>query len=145
MGRFVLKDCYFEVDGVDLSDRVDEVAVNRMYAEEDGTTFGSGGGTEQLLGLRTDSFEATFLQDYATSMVDATLEPLFAAGDEFTVACRPHVAATSDTNPSYEASCLLPDYSPLAGKVGSRAEAKIKFNAQRGPGVAGGGIVRHTT
>lgn len=125
MAKLVLKDAKVIIAGVDLSARVASVAINMSAADVDVTTMGAAG-KGRLPGLRDESFEITWLADWAAAQVDATLQPLYSAGTSHTVEVRATSAARSATNPAYLGTCYLLDYSPISGDVGSRAEAKTK-------------------
>lgn len=129
MSKLVLKNCFAEVDGVDLSDHISQVEISLKRAVIDTTNF-SGGGKEGTQGLSDDSFSATFQQDF-TGSVDDTLSPLYFSGEEFQVKVRPTSAPVSATNPEYSGTCKLYEYTPLSGKVGDLSESKVDFPTQR--------------
>jgi hypothetical protein len=130
MAKLVLRDCTITVNGVDFSDHISSVTVNLSKDEIDTTNFG-GSGRERVAGLKDDSFELNFQQDFASGEVDATLYPLWNNETEFTVTVKPTVAAVSATNPLYSATCILLEYQPLSGDVGSLSETSVTFPAQR--------------
>jgi hypothetical protein len=86
---------------------------------------------EHLAGLRNDQFTMTFLSDFDTSEVDATLFPLLATATtqpEFTVSVKPQSGSTSATNPSFTSTkCILLTYQPISGAVGARSETQVTF------------------
>lgn len=138
MAKLVLRNCFIEVNGADFSSHVSHVTVNLTKDEIDTTNFG-GEGRERAAGLKDDSFEVTFQQDFAASSVDATLYPLWDLETEFLVKVRPTAAAKSANNPEYSATCILLEYTPLDGDVGDLSEIDVEFPAQRQ------GIQRATT
>lgn len=138
MAKFVLKNAMITVNGVDISDHTKSVTVSLSKDEIDTTNF-SGGGRERAHGLKDDSFEVALQQDFATGEVDDILYPLLNNETEFTVEVRPTAAAVSATNPKYTATCILLEYQPLAGDVGSLSETSVTFPAQRS------GITRATS
>lgn len=138
MAKVVLKECMIEVDGVDFSDHISSVTINLSKDEVESTNFG-GQGKERLHGLRDDSFELNFQQDFDAASVDATLYPLYDEETEFTVTVRPRPTAVSETNPEYSGTCILLEYSPLDGSVGELSETSVTFPSQRA------GITRSTT
>lgn len=138
MAKLVLKDCSVVVNSVNFSDHVSHVTIHLTKTEIDTTNF-SGSGHERVAGLKDDSFEINFQQDYVAGQVDATLYPLWANETEFTVVVKPTAAAVSVTNPTYTGTCILLDYQPLNGDVGKLSETSVKFPAQRT------GIVRATS
>jgi hypothetical protein len=130
MAKLILKDCEITVNSIDFSDHISSVEVNLSKDDIDTTNF-SGGGRERAAGLKDDSFELNFQQDFAASEVDATLYPLWDNETEFTVTVKPTSAATSATNPVYSATCILLEYQPLSGDVGELSETSVTFPAQR--------------
>jgi hypothetical protein len=132
MAKLVLRDCFIEVDGVDFSSHVSSVTINLSKDEIDTTNFG-GSGRERAHGLKDDSFELTFQQDYAASSVDDTLYPLWDEETEFVVKVRPRQGTGSPAadNPEYSATCVLLEYTPLAGDVGDLSTTDVTFPAQR--------------
>lgn len=130
MAKIILRDCYIVINGTNFSDHVSAVTVNLSKDDVDTTSF-SGGGRERKAGLKDDSFEITFQQDYAAASVDAVLYPLYDLETEFEVEVRPTSAAVSVSNPKYTGDCLLLEYAPLDGKVGDLSETKVKIPTQR--------------
>lgn len=130
MAKVILKDCYIVVNGTNFSDHVNMVTVNLSKDDVETTSF-SGGGRERKAGLKDDSFELGFQQDFDAASVDAVLYPLYDLETEFEVEVRPTSAAVSPTNPSYTGDCILLEYSPLDGKVGDLSETKVKIPSQR--------------
>lgn len=130
MAKLVLRDCFIEVAGVNFSDHVSSVEVSLKKASIDTTNF-SGGGKEQVAGLKDDEFTVNFQQDFAAAEVDATLYPLYNNETEFPVKVRPYAGAKSTENPEYTGTCILLEYQPLSGKVGELSDTKVKFQTQR--------------
>jgi hypothetical protein len=83
-------------------------------------------GREKLAGLEDNSFEVTWLQDFAASEVDATLAPLIRAAP-FAFEIRPTSSAVSSTNPKFTGSAILTEYQPVAGEVGSAHKVSSSF------------------
>ena len=130
MAKLVLRDCFIEVDGTDFSSHVSSVTINLAKDEIDTTNFG-GDGRERAHGLKDDSFELTFQQDYDANSVDDTLYPLWDNEEEFVVKVRPRSSAIGAANPEYSATCILLEYTPLAGDVGDLSTTDVTFPAQR--------------
>lgn len=130
MAKQILKDCYIVVNGTNFSDHVSAVTVNFSKDDVETTSF-SGGGRERMQGLKDDSFELTFQQDFSAASVDAVLYPLYDLGTEFVIEVRPTASAVSATNPKFTGTCILMEYSPLDGKVGDLSETKVKIPTQR--------------
>lgn len=130
MAKLVLRDCFIEIDGTDFSDHASSVTISLKKNGVDTTNF-SGGGKEQVAGLKDDTIEVQLQQDFAAAEVDAVLYPLWNDEEEFTVRIRPSAAAKSASNPEYSATCILLEYQPLSGKVGDLSETKVNFPTQR--------------
>src|SRR5262245_1670764 len=114
------------VNSVDLTDHVREATVTMSADQLDATAMGATSHA-YAVGLRDDRFEITFLQDYAAAKVDATLSGLVGSSTGFTVVGKPTTAAVSATNPTYTATCLLFDYTPIDAEVGQISMPKVIF------------------
>jgi hypothetical protein len=130
MGIFVIKDAVVTINGVDLSDHCTQVEVNISAEDIDATTMVAAGqalGTVRRQGKRDDMFTMSFLSDFASSEVDATLWPLVNTGSVFPVTVKHTDAVTSATNPIYSGSCIMTSYQPIAGGVGDLATTDVDF------------------
>lgn len=115
------------INGVDLTDHCYSVTVNGSAADEENTAMGAAGKGRQP-GLKDESFEFEWRQDFAAGKVDATLQPLYSGGTAFQVEVRPTIAARSATNPAYVgASCYLIEYDAIAGQVAKIMNTKTKI------------------
>ena len=130
MGKLILRDCFIEVDAVDLSDHVSSVEVSLEKDEIDTTNFG-GDGRERAHGLKNDSFTLNFQQNYDAASVDATLYPIWDEETEVVVTVRPKSAVKGADNPEYSGTCILLSYSPMNGDVGQLSTTSVTFHAQR--------------
>ncbi len=130
MAKLVLRDCYIDINGYDFSDHASSVTISLKKNGVDTTNF-SGGGKEQVAGLKDDTIEVTLQQDFDAASVDSVLYPLWDTEIEFPVKVRPTAAATSASNPEYSATCILLEYQPLTGKVGDLSETSVTFPTQR--------------
>lgn len=136
--KLVLRDCAITVNGTDFSSHISSVTVNLSKDEIDTTNFG-GSGRERAHGLKDDSFELTFQQDFDAASVDDVLYPLWDDETEFIVTVKPRAGSVSANNPQYSATCILLEYTPLAGDVGDLSTTDVTFPAQRA------GITRSTS
>ena len=126
MGKLLVNAQVF-VNGVDLTDHAYSVVVNGQAADEETTAMGAAG-KSRVPGLKDESFEIEWRQDFAAGKVDATLQPLYAAGTAFQVEVRPTIAARSATNPAYfGTTCYLLDYDPISGQVAKVMNTKTKM------------------
>lgn len=115
-----------EINGVVLSDNAFTFEVHQSRPELDTTNMLSTG-QERILGLPNDSFVVNFHQDHGAADVDATLSPLQQAGTAFPVKIRPTTGAISPTNPEWQGTCVLPEYTPIAGDVGALSTVAVTF------------------
>jgi hypothetical protein len=128
MATFVLYDAYLSVAGVDLSDHVRSVTVDAGQNMADDTAMGDAF-VSNTAGLATWSVSVELLQDYASSKVDATLEPLLGIGNTAALVVKPTSGSVSSTNPSYSGTGILESYNPIGGSVGDQAMASATFQS----------------
>ena len=125
---FVLKDCFVEIDGKELTTDGAAVEVSMAADDVEVSTFGAGV-HQHLGGLRADQFQITFLSNFDPDRVDDVLFPLLADADstpEFTVKIAAFGGTPSESNPVYTSSrCILLNYSPIAGDIGARSETQV--------------------
>ena len=136
MAISVLTNAMVLVNGVDLSDHVSKVTCKDDRAAVDVTAMGSSY-VQETKGLGTAEIDVDFFQDFATSKVHQTLQPLIGSSTNFQVEVRPVNAARSATNPALVlAGALLFSYSGLDGKVGDASAISATFkNAPGGTGM----------
>ena len=116
MARIVLTNAGVTIGGVDLSDHVAQVELNRTFDEVETTAFGDGGRT-RIAGLEDSSLTLSFHQDFAAASVEATVGPLFGGTAAFEVF--PNGTGTpTATNPKYSGVVLLTEWSAVSGTVG---------------------------
>jgi len=128
MATFVLYDAFVSIAGVDLSDHVRSVTVDAGQNMADDTAMGDAF-VSNTAGLATWSVSVEFLQDYASSKVDATLEPLLGIGNTAALVVKPTSGSVSSTNPSYSGTGILESYNPIGGSVGDQAMASATFQS----------------
>ena len=126
MATLVLYDAFVSVAGTDLSDHVRSVTIDAGQNLVDDTAMGD---TFQsnAASLATWSVSVEFLQDYAASQVDATLQPLLGIGNTAALIIRATSPAASSTNPQYSGTAILESYNPISGSVGDQAMASASF------------------
>jgi hypothetical protein len=139
MAKTILTDAFILINGVNLSDHGSHVEINSEKDTQDVTSFGASSKT-YLLGLGDGTMAFTFLQDFAAGSVDATLQPIHAAGSSVVIEVRPTSGARSTTNPAYVMTGVLPSYAPLNGDVGDASTIDCEFQ-----NAAQTGIVRATS
>lgn len=125
MARLVLTNANISVGGVDLSDLVASVTLNSTFDVVETTAFSSTSAKTRLAGLADNSIALEFHQDYATSEVEQTIYPLL--GTVATVIVKPNGSVTGAQNPSYTASAVISEWTPLNGSVGELATASVTW------------------
>jgi hypothetical protein len=137
MAKLVLKDAFIEVNGVNLSDHCNQVEIGDEADEVETTGFGQEY-KEYDQGLKDANMTATFIADFSAGSVDATLFPLYSAGDTFPVKVRPTSDPVAEDNPEYQLTARLYSYSPISGGLGDASTADVTFRN------AGDGVERVT-
>lgn len=126
MSKFVFVNGAIVINSVDLSNHIQEVAVEMTADAVDTTSMGETGHSH-VQGLRDDSFSMTAFSDFAAAQLDATLWPIFDGGSVFVVSVWPAGTVTSSTNPKYSGTVVLTEYSPVAGAVGDASMTSLTF------------------
>lgn len=124
MAKFAATDYKITINGTNLSTNLNQVELALQSDDLETTAFG-GTFRERIGGLKTGSLTLQFMQDFATSSVDATLFPLF--NTLATVVITPTSSAVSTANPSYTAVCLVNSYTPHASSVGDLATFSVTW------------------
>lgn len=124
MATFVFMDGRVEINSVNLSTLVRKITLSPSADAQESTAMGNTYRT-RLGGLKDWSAEVEFNQDFALSMVDATLFPLL--GSTFSVKIRPTTAVVGPTNPEYQGTGLLTEYVPMDGAVGDLAVSTVSI------------------
>jgi hypothetical protein len=124
MTQVLLTNAQVIINSVDLSNRIDSVAINEVFADVDTTTFGSPAKT-RIAGLGDHKVIIEFQQDFAAASVAATIDPLVG----LTAACsvKPVAGTTTTTNPAYTFTVVITDWRPVEGKVGEIAKANVTW------------------
>jgi hypothetical protein len=125
MARIVLTNAYVTVNSVDVSDHVASVTLNSSIDVVETTAFGTTGARTRVGGLADNSITLEFHQDYASGSIEATVYPLL--GTTTSVVVKPNGSSTSATNPSYTATALVSEWTPLNGAVGELATASVTW------------------
>lgn len=124
MAKIVLTDVSVVVNSVNLSDHIASVTLTTDVAEVATTAFGDTAVT-RVGGLKDNSVQIEFHQDFAASNVEATVYPLI--GSTTTVVVKPTSSAVGATNPSYTFTALVSSWSPVAGSVGDLATVSVTW------------------
>jgi hypothetical protein len=128
VAKFVLRNAFIQVNGVNLSDHCSSVTVESSAEEIDLTAFTSAGYREFTPGFKDATITATFFQDYQAASVHQTLQPLYDSGGTFALYVKADAATTTSTNPRMElGTAKMYGYNPLAGGVGEASAMDVSF------------------
>lgn len=125
MAVFLNNGVVLTVDGVDLSDHVTSITINRSFDELDVTAMGDSG-AKAVKGLERSSISIDFLNDTATGEVLQTLQENW--GTSVTVTAKQTSAATSATNPLYTMTCLINNTTDINGSVADLSTQSVTWN-----------------
>jgi hypothetical protein len=125
MAKQVATAVVVKIGGVDLSSYVASVNLTANVNEVTTTSFASGGNTERVGGLKDNSLQISFMQDFAAAAVEATVYPLIGGTASFEVLGNGSTA--SSTNPKYTGTVLVTSWSPVAGAVGELLTADVTW------------------
>lgn len=112
------------LNSVDLSDQVTSATINQQFDELETTAMGSTAHSF-VKGLESSTITLDFLNSYAASEVWTTLQSAY--GTVVTIVMKPTTSAVSATNPSFTASILINNLTPINGAVGDLSTQSITF------------------
>ncbi len=136
MAKFVALDYDISVGGTDYTSSIAAVTFELSAAEQETTAFGDTH-VQRISGLKDASVSIDFHQDFGTGGIDSLLFEQI--GLNLLIKVRPNSGAISATNPSYEGTFLVTEYSPYASSIGDLATFSVSFP------LATGEIERKTT
>jgi hypothetical protein len=138
MAVFLNNKVVFTIGGVDLSDHVTSVSLNRTFDQLETTamTTASSAGHTYVAGLEASSLTVSFLLDNATSEVNQTIGPL--VGTVAAVTLKQTGDAVSASNPEFQFSVLVDNFTDINGDVSALGTADCTWPVS-------GAIVRDTT
>ncbi len=117
------------INDVILTARVKSYSVDLRKDQIDDTALNDTAHS-YMAGLQNNEVTFEFQQDFiaaATNATDATLYAIWNAGVAVTILVRVTSAAISATNPEYQLSGVLFDYSPVSGAVGDESLTTATF------------------
>lgn len=123
------------VAGADLTDHVRSVTINYAYDDNDITAMGATSHAHAP-GLRDDSIDLEFFQDFASSKVDQTINPLLGSSAGGTVIVIAGGTIASATTPSYTLIGVPFTYNPVDGAVGSPSMTRVTFRPAAGQAIS---------
>ena len=125
MAIFMNETVTVTINSVDLTDHITSIDFVETSNEIETTAMGDANVT-RIGGLKDGSVRISWHQDYASSEVYATLNPLL--GSVTTVLVKPTSAAVSATNPSKSVSALVSELPFISGDVGSLSTFDTNWN-----------------
>ncbi len=141
MAKYINTDVKVVVNNRNLSDHAFRVSTPSEKEQVDVSGFSSTGTREFLPGVADQTIEVSFLQDFGTSSVHATLEPLYTGGSVFPLFVQPDSdIGTSATNPIFGGTASLFTYNGLDGELNGRGEVTATFKPAAGSRFAWGTV-----
>jgi hypothetical protein len=122
------------VNSVDLSNRVRSLTITRNHEDLDATAMGSVARTHYA-GLRDDSMEVTFFNDYAAANVEATISAILGSSTGQTIIAKPDTGAVAVTNPTYTMTGFALTHTPISGEVGEMNMTDVTFVPAQGSSI----------
>jgi hypothetical protein len=127
MAKQIVRDVNLEVNGVDLTDHLQQISVPVSADEQDVTAMGAKN-KQTLLGIGDGEVTATLFQDFDDGSVDATLSPLQGENEPFEVLVTPKSGVISKNNPARRMKeAILPAFNGITGSVGQAGTADVVF------------------
>ena len=122
MAKLVLTDANITLGGSDISSDVAAVTLTSSAAEVETTAFGQGAVT-RTGGLKDNSVTLEIHQEY--SSIEGLVYPLI--GSTATIVIKPNGTAVGTANPSYTATVLVTEWTPVNGAVGELNTADVTW------------------
>ena len=125
MAIFLQNNVGVKINSVDLSDHVTSVTLTQTFDELEVSALGDTS-HKFAKGLEASQLTLNFLNDFAASNVQATLQAAY--GTTVTAVLLPvKGTAVSATNPLYTVSILVNNLTPLNGAVGDISNSSMTF------------------
>jgi hypothetical protein len=125
MAVFLNNGVQLTISGVDLSDHVTAVTINRSFDELEVTAMGDGG-RRYVKGLEASSITIDLLNDTASGEVLQTLQTAWGTNAIITV--KQTNAVVSATNPIYTMTCIINNTQDVNGSVADIGMQSLTFN-----------------
>ena len=124
MAKLVLTNASVTLNGTDISTDVAAVTLSTSAAEVPTTSFGSGGAVTRVAGLIDNSVTLSLHNEF--SSIEGLIYPLVGS-TAVTMVIKASTAAVSTANPSFTASVLVTEWSPINGAVGELNTADVTW------------------
>lgn len=122
MAKLVLTDANITLAGTDISANVAAVTLTTSVAEVETTAFGQGAVT-RTGGLKDNSVTLSIHNEY--SSIEGLIYPLI--GSTASIVIKPNGTAVGTANPSYSATVLVTEWTPVNGAVGELNTADVTW------------------
>ena len=122
MAKLVLTDANITLAGTDISADVAAVTLSSSAAEVETTAFGQGAVT-RTGGLKDNSVTLSIHNEY--SSIEGLIYPLI--GSTASIVIKPNGTAVGTANPSYTATVLVTEWTPVNGAVGELNTADVTW------------------
>jgi len=122
MAKLVLTDANITLAGTDISSDVAAVTLSSTAAEVETTAFGQGAVT-RTGGLKDNSVTLSIHNEY--SSIEGLIYPLI--GSTAAIIVKPNGTAVGTANPSYTATVLVTEWTPVNGAVGELNTADVTW------------------
>lgn len=129
MAKFINQDIKIVVNGVTLSDHGFSVDLPQSREQIDVSGFNSTGAKSFLPGPTDETATIGFRQDFASSSVHQTLEPLYRNSSTFLLEVYPTSSSVSATNPKFAGTAALFEYNGLSGELGAVSNITAVFKS----------------
>jgi hypothetical protein len=122
MAKLVLTDANIQLASTDISADVAAVTISSTSAEVETTAFGQGAVT-RVGGLKDNSVTLSIHNEY--SSIEGLIYPLIGSTANITI--KPNGTAVGTANPSYSATVLITEWTPVNGAVGELNTADVTW------------------
>ena len=122
MAKLVLTDANITLAGTDISTDVAAVTLSSSAAEVETTAFGQGAVT-RTGGLKDNSVTLSIHNEY--SSIEGLIYPLI--GSTAAIVIKPNGTAVGTANPSYTATVLVTEWTPVNGAIGELNTADVTW------------------
>lgn len=122
MAKLVLTDVSVTLGGTDISTNVAAVTITSSAAEVETTAFGQGAVT-RTGGLKDNTVTLDIMNSF--SDIEGLVYPLI--GSTATIVVKPASTSVGTANPSYTATVLVTEWTPINGAVGELNTADVTW------------------
>lgn len=129
MAQFRLTNGYVSINGVDLSDHAFSLDISQEREQVEISGFNSGGYKSFLPGSSDETVTIGFRQDFASSKVHQTLEPLYSNSSTFVIVIAPNGSSITSTNPAFSGTAAIFNYQGLNGSFGEVSNISAVFKS----------------